>query len=81
MLESASRCSNAGSPSGNSSSNAGSGALVVGKTRITYSIKTSNAIRKPRIVVDEDGVQVTVPAGDVTTGVVYDYLRLELKED
>ena len=24
---------------------------------------------------------LTVPAGDVTTGVVYDYLRLELKED
>ena len=26
-------------------------------------------------------MQLTVPAGDVTTGVVYDYLRLELKED
>jgi rhamnogalacturonan endolyase len=26
-------------------------------------------------------LQLTVPAGDVTTGVVYDYLRLELKED
>ena len=26
-------------------------------------------------------IQLTVPAGDVTTGVVYDYLRLELKED
>jgi rhamnogalacturonan endolyase len=26
-------------------------------------------------------IQLTVPAGEVTTGVVYDYLRLELKED
>jgi rhamnogalacturonan endolyase len=26
-------------------------------------------------------MMLTVPAGDVTTGVVYDYLRLELKED
>jgi rhamnogalacturonan endolyase len=26
-------------------------------------------------------MQLTVPAGEVTTGVVYDYLRLELKED
>jgi rhamnogalacturonan endolyase len=26
-------------------------------------------------------MQLTVPAGDVTTGVVYDYLRLELKEN
>ncbi|HEX5272650.1 MAG TPA: polysaccharide lyase family protein, partial [Gemmataceae bacterium] len=26
-------------------------------------------------------VRLTVPAGEVTTGVVYDYLRLELKED
>jgi hypothetical protein len=26
-------------------------------------------------------MQLTVPAGDVTTGVVYDYLRLELNED
>ena len=29
----------------------------------------------------ENEMQLTVPAGDVTTGVVYDYLRLELKED
>jgi rhamnogalacturonan endolyase len=26
-------------------------------------------------------MQLTVPAGQVTTGVVYDYLRLELNED
>ena len=26
-------------------------------------------------------VRLTVPAGDVTTGVVYDYLRLELREE
>jgi rhamnogalacturonan endolyase len=29
----------------------------------------------------ENQMQLTVPAGEVTTGVVYDYLRLELKED
>jgi rhamnogalacturonan endolyase len=29
----------------------------------------------------ENEMQLTVPAGDVTTGVVYDYLRLELNED
>jgi rhamnogalacturonan endolyase len=29
----------------------------------------------------ENEMQLTVPAGDVTTGVVYDYLRLELKEN
>jgi rhamnogalacturonan endolyase len=29
----------------------------------------------------ENEMQLTVPAGDVTTGVVYDYLRLELKDD
>ena len=29
----------------------------------------------------ENQMQLTVPAGDVTTGVVYDYLRLELKEN
>jgi rhamnogalacturonan endolyase len=29
----------------------------------------------------ENQMQLTVPAGDVTTGVVYDYLRLELKDD
>ncbi len=29
----------------------------------------------------ENEMQLTVPAGEVTTGVVYDYLRLELKED
>ena len=26
-------------------------------------------------------MQLTVPAGEVTTGVVYDYLRLELDEN
>ena len=29
----------------------------------------------------ENQMQLTVPAGDVTSGVVYDYLRLELNED
>jgi rhamnogalacturonan endolyase len=29
----------------------------------------------------ENQMQLTVPAGDLTTGVVYDYLRLELNED
>ena len=29
----------------------------------------------------QNQMQLTVPAGDVTTGVVYDYLRLEQKED
>jgi rhamnogalacturonan endolyase len=29
----------------------------------------------------ENEMQLTVPAGDITTGVVYDYLRLELNED
>jgi rhamnogalacturonan endolyase len=29
----------------------------------------------------ENEIQLTVPAGDLTTGVVYDYLRLELKEE
>jgi rhamnogalacturonan endolyase len=29
----------------------------------------------------ENEMTLTVPAGDLTTGVVYDYLRLELKED
>jgi rhamnogalacturonan endolyase len=29
----------------------------------------------------ENEMQLTVPAGEVTTGVVYDYLRLELNED
>jgi hypothetical protein len=28
----------------------------------------------------ENEIQLTVPAGDLTTGVVYDYLRLELDE-
>jgi rhamnogalacturonan endolyase len=28
----------------------------------------------------ENKLQLTVPAGDLTTGVVYDYLRLELDE-
>jgi rhamnogalacturonan endolyase len=29
----------------------------------------------------ENEMQLTVPAGEVTSGVVYDYLRLELNED
>ena len=29
----------------------------------------------------ENEIQLTVPAGELTTGVVYDYLRLELNED
>ena len=29
----------------------------------------------------ENQMQLTVPAGEVTSGVVYDYLRLELKEE
>jgi rhamnogalacturonan endolyase len=29
----------------------------------------------------ENELQLTVPAGDLTTGVVYDYLRLELADD
>jgi rhamnogalacturonan endolyase len=29
----------------------------------------------------ENEMQLTVPAGDLTSGVVYDYLRLELNED
>ena len=29
----------------------------------------------------ENAMTLTVPAGELTTGVVYDYLRLELKED
>ena len=29
----------------------------------------------------DNEMQLTVPAGDLTTGVVYDYLRLELNED
>jgi rhamnogalacturonan endolyase len=29
----------------------------------------------------ENEVQLTVPAGELTSGVVYDYLRLELNED
>jgi rhamnogalacturonan endolyase len=29
----------------------------------------------------ENELQLTIPAGDLTTGVVYDYLRLELDED
>jgi rhamnogalacturonan endolyase len=29
----------------------------------------------------QNQMQLTVPAGDLTTGVVYDYLRLELQED
>jgi rhamnogalacturonan endolyase len=29
----------------------------------------------------ENSIELTVPAGEVTSGVVYDYLRLELNED
>ena len=29
----------------------------------------------------ENQMQLTVPAGEVTSGVVYDYLRLELNKD
>ena len=29
----------------------------------------------------ENEIQLTVPAGDLTSGVVYDYLRLELAEN
>jgi rhamnogalacturonan endolyase len=29
----------------------------------------------------ENTMTLTVPAGDLTSGVVYDYLRLELNED
>ena len=29
----------------------------------------------------ENEMQLTVPAGELTSGVVYDYLRLELKEN
>ena len=29
----------------------------------------------------ENEMQLTVPAGDLDSGVVYDYLRLELKEN
>jgi hypothetical protein len=29
----------------------------------------------------ENELTLTVPAGDLTSGVVYDYLRLELKEN
>jgi rhamnogalacturonan endolyase len=29
----------------------------------------------------ENDIEITVPAGEVTSGVIYDYLRLELNED
>jgi rhamnogalacturonan endolyase len=29
----------------------------------------------------ENSIEITVPAGEVTSGVIYDYLRLELNED
>ena len=29
----------------------------------------------------ENSIQLTVPAGELTSGVVYDYLRLELNEN
>ncbi len=31
--------------------------------------------------VGENQIQLTVPAGELTSGVVYDYLRLELDEN
>jgi rhamnogalacturonan endolyase len=50
---------------------------------------TKNGIWQERMVqfdaallqAGENQMTLTVPAGDVTTGVVYDYLRLELKEN
>ena len=34
-----------------------------------------------RLRAGDNEMQLTVPAGDLTTGVVYDYLRLELDEN
>jgi len=33
-----------------------------------------------RLRAGENKIELTVPAGELTTGVVYDYLRLELDE-
>jgi rhamnogalacturonan endolyase len=41
-----------------------------------YKLSFDAAILRP----GENAMRLTVPAGDLTTGVVYDYLRLELKE-
>jgi rhamnogalacturonan endolyase len=42
-----------------------------------YTLMFDAALLKP----GENEMQLTVPAGELTTGVVYDYLRLELNED
>jgi rhamnogalacturonan endolyase len=42
-----------------------------------YSLPFNAALLKP----GENQMQLTVPAGDLTSGVVYDYLRLELDEN
>jgi rhamnogalacturonan endolyase len=42
-----------------------------------YALPFDAALLKP----GENEMQLTVPAGDVTTGVVYDYLRLELDDN
>ncbi len=41
-----------------------------------YTQKFDAALLKP----GENEMQLTVPAGELTSGVVYDYLRLELNE-
>jgi rhamnogalacturonan endolyase len=41
-----------------------------------YIVKFDASLMKP----GENSVTFTVPAGDVTTGVVWDYLRLELND-
>jgi rhamnogalacturonan endolyase len=40
-------------------------------------LKFDAALLKP----GENEIQLTVPAGELTSGVVYDYLRLELNPD
>jgi rhamnogalacturonan endolyase len=42
-----------------------------------YTLNFDAALLKP----GENAMTLTVPAGDVTSGVVYDYLRLELNEN
>ena len=42
-----------------------------------YTLTFDAALLKP----GENEMQLTVPAGDLTTGVIYDYLRLELDEN
>jgi Polysaccharide lyase family 4, domain III len=42
-----------------------------------YKQEFEAALLKP----GENEIQLTVPAGELTSGVVYDYLRLELNED